>query len=115
MPNNNLVYVELPGGGTAQVGASFAKSKGLTVIDPPDKTSRKIARQENINQHIPAAVIDAGNTDEPLKGTALDEALTEAGLSTSGKVADKQARLAEHLANPQTPAVVDGGGTPDTE
>lgn len=35
---------------------------------------------------------------EPLRGQALDEALREANLSTSGRVADKQARLAEHNA-----------------
>lgn len=34
-----------------------------------------------------------------LKGKALDEQLENAGLPKSGKVAEKQARLAEHLAN----------------
>lgn len=38
-----------------------------------------------------------------LKGAALDEALETAGLPKSGSVADKRARLADHLAS-QTPA-----------
>jgi hypothetical protein len=39
---------------------------------------------------------EAEPEDEPLKGKALDAALEAAGLSKSGKVADKQARLAEY-------------------
>lgn len=46
---------------------------------------------------------------EELRGEALDEALRAAGLSTSGKVADKRARLAEHTANAGTT------GTTNTE
>ena len=47
------------------------------------------------HQDTPQAKADA-KADEPLRGKALDEALTKAGLPTSGKVAEKQARLAEH-------------------
>ena len=128
MVNKNLVYVELPKGGTARVGASFAKSKGLTVVDAPEKLSRKEQRIENVEQGIPQTMVDAGTSTEPLKGEALNEALRELGLPTAGRVPAKQARLAEHLAaqagdttqtgiapDPQTPAVIDGGGTPDTE
>lgn len=38
-----------------------------------------------------------------LKGKALDEALTAAGLSTSGSADDKRARLAEHQADGTPP------------
>jgi len=41
---------------------------------------------------------------EELKGKALDQALEEAGLSKSGTVADKQARLAEAKASQGTEA-----------
>jgi hypothetical protein len=41
-----------------------------------------------------------------LKGKALDEALTNAGLAKSGSVDEKRARLFEHL-NPVEPVVVD--------
>jgi hypothetical protein len=43
-------------------------------------------------------VIDAGGDPEPLRGELLDEALRSAGLPTTGRVADKQARLAAHQA-----------------
>lgn len=53
-----------------------------------------------------------------LKGKALDEALTAAGLPTSGKADEKRARLAEHLAagdesEPETPD--EGAQNPDAE
>ena len=47
---------------------------------------------------------------EDLKGAALDDALAAAGLPVSGRVADKRARLAEHLAGQADP-----GATPDLE
>jgi hypothetical protein len=40
----------------------------------------------------------AGAEAEELKGKALDEALEDAGLSKSGSVDEKRARLAEHEA-----------------
>lgn len=39
---------------------------------------------------------------DELKGAALDEALTNAGLSTSGSADEKRARLAEHEAAQDT-------------
>jgi hypothetical protein len=58
---------------------------------------------EELNANLTAAVHgstpedDGSDSDpEPLIGKALNEALEKAGLSKSGKVADKQARLAEH-------------------
>lgn len=44
----------------------------------------------------PTPEVDADG--EPLRGHALDEALDEAGLTKTGTVAEKQARLAEHNA-----------------
>ncbi len=41
---------------------------------------------------------------EDLKGAALDDALEEAGLSKSGTVKEKRARLAEHQAQLQAEA-----------
>lgn len=57
-----------------------------------------------------------GPAASELKGQALDDALEAAGLSKSGKVEEKQARLAEH----QAPVIVadstttDGGTTAGT-
>lgn len=44
--------------------------------------------------------VDEQSTDPgELKGKALDAALTDAGLSTSGTADEKRARLSEHTAN----------------
>lgn len=52
-------------------------------------------------------VIDEDGAEAPLRGAALDAALAAAELSTSGTVAEKQARLAEHRAG--------GGELPEEE
>lgn len=46
------------------------------------------------------AVEDESSSDGPLRGAALEQALDDAGLSKSGTVAEKQARLAEHQGDP---------------
>lgn len=43
-------------------------------------------------------VLDDEGEEAPLRGGALDAALAAAELPTSGSVAEKQARLAEHRA-----------------
>lgn len=65
---------------------------------------------------------------EPLKGNALDLALSNAGLPTTGKADEKRARLAEHLEaealaaagpgdveEPGTPATVSTGAPAGSE
>ena len=47
---------------------------------------------------VELAKLQAGDQVADLKGKALDAALDEAGLSKSGTVEEKRARLAEHEA-----------------
>lgn len=42
-------------------------------------------------------VLGADGEEQPLRGAALDAALESAGLPTTGKAAEKRARLEEHL------------------
>jgi hypothetical protein len=51
-------------------------------------------------------VVDAAEVED-LKGKALDKALHDAGLPTSGSAADKRARLADAAAAHQPPAGFD--------
>lgn len=100
---------------------------GLAQVDPEDNAAVSayltpgVAPTEDVEADFTGdqqVAVDPGGVDdhthpvavaEPLVGEALDKALDEAGLSKSGKVAEKQARLAAHVANPQ-PA--DGASDP---
>lgn len=85
-----LVRVQLDNGQEASVGASFAKSHGLTVLDKPARDAR--------GRVLPAAAPPAAAEVE-LKGKALDAALEEAGLDKTGTADAKRQRLVEHQAS----------------
>lgn len=71
-----------------------AAALGLDVLDQPavDKRGIPLGPRPYV---APASA---------LRGAELDAALEEAGLSKSGKVADKQARLAAHQTDITDPA-----------
>lgn len=79
----DLVRVKLEDGTETNVGASFAKSKNLTVLKKPalDKVGRPIRAKYPVR----------------LRGSDLDAALEEAGLPKAGSADEKRARLAEHI------------------
>jgi hypothetical protein len=81
---SDIVRVKLEDGSEVSVGRSFAESHGLEPLDKP--------AVDNRGKALPAKPY----VDISLRGKELDEALTAAGLSTSGKLADKQTRLSEH-------------------
>lgn len=78
-----LVRVKLEDGTETSVGESFADSHNLKVLKKPavDAGGRALPAKHPVN----------------IRGSELDDALGEAGLSKSGTVAEKQARLAEHI------------------
>lgn len=79
--DHTLVRVRLADGAEVTMGRSHAASLGLTELDKPAVDGFGAAYPAK--PHI------------TLRGGDLDRALEAAGLSTSGKLADKQARLAE--------------------
>lgn len=91
-----LVRVKLDNGTEKTVGASYAQSHGLKVLDKPavDGVGRTVRDKRPVD----------------LRGKALDEALTAAGLPTTGKADQKRARLAEHL---ETTGAAGAGDTTD--
>lgn len=74
----------LVGGGTGTLTGTAA-DKGTVDTTGPESTPTVSGQGGE----------DKGGDDEALKGKALDEALEAKGLSKSGTVAEKQARLAE--------------------
>jgi hypothetical protein len=84
---SDIVRVKLEDGSEVSVGRSFAESHGLEPLDKPavDNRGKALAAKPYV--------------DISLRGKELDEALTAAGLSTTGKLADKQDRLAEFQSN----------------
>jgi hypothetical protein len=84
---SDIVRVKLEDGSEVSVGRSFAESHGLEPLDKP--------AVDNRGKALPAKPY----VDISLRGKELDEALTAAGLSTTGKLADKQDRLAEFQSN----------------
>jgi hypothetical protein len=98
---NDIVRVKLEDGSEASVGASFAESYGLTVLDKPavDKRGRGLPAKPHV--------------DITLRGAELNEQLTAFGLSTGGSLADRQSRLADHqsaLAGDDTAVTGDQDG-----
>lgn len=89
-----LVRAQLADGTAVSVGASFAESKGLTVLEDEPATQH--------GRSIPAT------NAASLRGKALNQALTDAGLDTGGNLAERQARLAAH----QTSGATVGGTNP---
>lgn len=85
----NLVRVKLENGAEATVGESFAKSHGLKPLnkDAVDKYGNAIRTKTPVN----------------LKGKALDQALADAGLATTGTAAEKRDRLADHQTSGALP------------
>jgi hypothetical protein len=72
-------------------------ARGFTVTDLPGEWN------SDDEEFIAAlAKLQAVDQAADLKGKALDEALDDAGLSKSGTVAEKQARLAEFNASEGT-------------
>lgn len=87
-----LVRVKLDSGAEKTVGAAFAKSHNLKVLDKPATRHGRAIRTK-----YPVT----------LRGQALDAALDDAGLSKSGTADEKRKRLEAHQAS----AAVVGGET----
>lgn len=93
---SDLVRVKLDSGAEASVGASFAESHNLKMLDRPALRHGRALRTKY--------PVD-------LKGAALDAALDEAGLSKSGSADEKRQRLSDHQLSV---APVVGTATPTT-
>lgn len=87
---SELVRVKLPDGAEVSVGKSFAQSHGLEPLNKPAADARGNA----IRTKMPV----------DLKGQALNQALSDAGLSTTGTAAEKRDRLADHQTSVAQPA-----------
>lgn len=70
------------------VTKEHAESAGLDVLDQPALDDRG----------RPLGARQVATAPSDLKGTALDDALEEAGLSKSGTADEKRQRLADHQA-----------------
>lgn len=67
-----------------------------------DQGDQGVVETADGEQHtgvVPADAATDGEDDGELRGEALDDALRAAELPTTGKVAEKRARLAAHRAN----------------
>lgn len=108
MPDDDQTKSWLAAGFVEQVDPATAGKSGKT---KSGKKSKAPKGKTTNDAETPPAGSDAPEDDkpdgsaepdaaeEPLRGAALDEALTAADLSKSGTVAEKQARLAEHAAS----------------
>lgn len=81
---SEIVRVKLEDGSEVSVGRSFAESHGLEALDKPavDRRGKGLVAKPHI--------------DITARGKELDEALAAAGLATTGSLAARQARLADH-------------------
>lgn len=100
----DLVRVKLEDGTETTVGAAFAKSHNLKVLDKPavDRVGRTIRTKYPVR----------------LRGGELDTALDAAGLSKTGSADEKRERLAVHLQASGTPvgeALNPGGESAQSE
>lgn len=101
MADNDLVRVKLDDGAITTVGRSFATSKELEILT--DEEGNEVPGQlygRTPDPEIPAKLMTTGDGTSvaALRGEALNDALTKAELSLDGKLAEKQQRLADHLA-----------------
>ena len=71
--------------------ARFRNPANGDVVTVPDVLVAKYEKRDH--ERLP------DGPAEELRGEALDQALTDAGLSKSGTADEKRARLAEHIAN----------------
>lgn len=93
----NPVRVRLDSGSEVTVSARYAEAKNLKVL--------KDVRAADLSGRVIPAVAAPSVAPEDaadLKGKALADALTDAGLPTSGSADEKRARLRDHLANQTT-------------
>lgn len=117
MKMTNPVLVRV-GDQTTTVEAAYAASKGLEVIEggrAVDRSGRSLPPSALAQESQIAASIDADI--EALKGSALNDALGEAGLPKGGSVVEKRARLVEHratTANLTPEPSPDGSGSEDS-
>lgn len=73
------------------VSVAAAAADHLTVIDKP-----AVDRNGTPLHHKPFVRIGPPSGDDELRGAALDAALRDAGLPTSGTADEKRQRLADH-------------------
>lgn len=88
-----LVRVKLEDGTETNVGASFANSHKLTVLEKPAMVR---------GRHVPI------KRPVDLRGKALDSALEAAGLPKNGTADEKRQRLTDHQASVAEAAVGQG-------
>lgn len=80
----DLVRVRLESGAEVSLGRGYAERKNLEVLSKPaTRNGRTLPTKHPVD----------------LRGKALDAALVEAGLPTTGKAEEKRQRLADHQAS----------------
>jgi hypothetical protein len=98
---DDLVRVKLENGSVTSVGRSFAESHSLTILT--DSDGNEVPATSNgltIEPEYPLEVVatDDGTNVMSMKGAQLNDALSAAGLSSDGTLAERQQRLADHIA-----------------
>jgi hypothetical protein len=99
--SQQLVRVKIDGA-EASVSEDFANKYGLDVLDKPGADGRGSA--------YPAKYPPEQLVSSDVKGAELNAELEAAGLPTTGKLADKQTRLAEFRQAQTAGPVADGAG-----
>lgn len=110
----DMVRVKLENGAEASVPAGFADSVGLKQVSVDGKPASAYSPTGLVlGPSYPDQVEEAVAAVGSLKGQALNDALTAAGLPTTGSLADRQTRLGEYQAEVAQQAQLAGvGGTP---
>lgn len=114
---DTMVRVKLENGAEVSVPSGFAERRNLKPI--PD-TSAFSKSGQVLGPSYPEVVEAAVVATSKLRGKALTDALTEAGLSDEGSLAERQERLGAHEAavatqaagNPDNPGGNQPGDTP---
>lgn len=99
-----FVRISTENGHETTVSKTWAEISGAKVIDADavDTRGRPLPETRKGGRPLlPQTSVDAEaakNTPGALRGTALNEALEAVGLPTSGKLAERQQRLADYQA-----------------
>jgi hypothetical protein len=103
--SQQLVRVKIDGA-EASVSEDFAAKYNLDVLDKPGADARGSAYPAK----YPPEQLVVSDDGGALRGAELNAELEAAGLPTTGKLADKQARLADFRQAQTAGPVADGAG-----